>query len=187
MLLKPDFACLNDTKKLIFTFMSERIQLLDKKQTLQKIRRIAHEILEQNFKEKEIVFVGIVDLGYVFAEMLQTFFGEISSIPTRLVKIELDKLAPLQSDIVLGCELKDLEDKVVILADDVLNTGRTLAYSLKPFLSVKIKKLQTAVIVNRGYSTFPIGADYVGYSLSTSIQETILVELSKEDTAVYLE
>ncbi len=167
--------------------MNERVQLLDKKQTIQKIRRIAHEILEQNFKEEEIVFVGIVDLGYVFAEMLEGFFKEISSIPTRLVKIELDKLAPLQSEIILECELSSLKNKVVILTDDVLNTGRTLAYSLKPFLNVEIKKLQTAVIVNRGYSTFPIGADYVGYSLSTSIQETITVELSDDDTAVYLE
>ena len=163
------------------------MQLLDKKQTVQKIRRIAHEILEQNFKEQEIVFVGVVDLGYVFAEMLQTFFNEISDIPTRLVKIELDKRAPLQSEIVLDCGLTDLKDKVVILADDVLNTGRTLAYSIKPFLSVEIKKLQTAIIVDRGYHTFPIGADYVGYSLATTTQENIVVELSTEDAGVYLE
>lgn len=167
--------------------MNNRVQILDEKQTIQKIRRIAHQILEQNFQEKEIVFVGIVDLGYVFAEMLQEFFNEISSIPTQLVKIELDKLAPLQSEIVLGCDLEFLKDKVVILTDDVLNTGRTLAYSLKPFLNVEIKKLQTAVVVDRGYHTFPIGADYVGYSLSTSVQENIVVELSKESTAVYVE
>ena len=167
--------------------MNERVLLLNKKQTTQKICRIAHEILEQNFKEEEIVFVGIVDLGYVFAEMLQDFFKEISNIPTRLVKIELDKLAPLQSEIVLHCEMSSLRDKVVILTDDVLNTGRTLAYSLKPFLSVEIKKLQTAIIVDRGYHTFPVGADYVGYSLSTSIQQNIVVELSQNDTAVYLE
>ena len=163
------------------------MQLLDKKQTVQKIRRIAHEILEQNFKEQEIVFVGVVDLGYVFAEMLQRFFNEISDIPTRLVKIDLDKRAPLQSEIVLDCGLTDLKDKVVILADDVLNTGRTLAYSIKPFLSVEIKKLQTAIIVDRGYHTFPIGADYVGYSLATTTQENIVVELSTEDAGVYLE
>tara|TARA_B100000809_G_scaffold266886_1_gene332554 strand:+ start:5184 stop:5687 length:504 start_codon:yes stop_codon:yes gene_type:complete len=167
--------------------MNKRVQLLDKKQTVQKIRRIAHEILEQNFKEKEIVFVGIVDLGYVFAEMLQTFFNEISEIPTRLVKIELDKLAPLQSEIVLECQLDQLKNQVIILADDVLNTGRTLAYSIKPFLSVEIKKLQTAIIVDRGYHTFPISADYVGYSLATSTQENIVVELSETDTGVYLE
>jgi len=167
--------------------MNERVQLLDKKQTIQKIRRIAHEILEQNFKEEEVVFVGIVDLGYVFAENLEAFFNEISDIPTRLVKIELDKLAPLQSEIVLECELESLKNKVVILTDDVLNTGRTLAYSLKPFLSIEVKKLQTAIIVDRGYHTFPIGADYVGYSLSTSVQENIIVELSDDNTGVYLE
>ena len=103
--------------------MKKKVLLLDEKQTIQKIRRIAHEILEQNFKEEEVVFAGIVDLGYVFAEILQGFFEEISDIPTRLVKIQLDKEAPLQSEIELDCELKSVKNKVVVLTDDVLNTG----------------------------------------------------------------
>ena len=54
-------------------------------------------------------------------------------------------------------------------------------------MSVEIKKLQTAIIVDRGHHTFPIGADYVGYSLATTTQENIVVELSTEDAGVYLE
>ena len=65
--------------------------LLTERQTIQKIRRIAHEVLEANFQEEEIVFAGIVERGYIFAEMLNDFFKEISNIPTRLVKISLDK------------------------------------------------------------------------------------------------
>jgi len=161
--------------------------LLTERQTIQKIRRIAHEVLEANFQEEEIVFAGIVERGYIFAEMLNDFFKEISNIPTRLVKISLDKNAPLQSEITLDCEVESLEDKVIILTDDVLNTGKTLAYSLKPFLNVRIKKLQTAVVVDRGHHHFPIGADYVGYSLSTSLQNHVLVELDQKEKAVYIE
>ena len=164
-----------------------RTLLLSERQTIQKIRRIAHEVLESNFQEEEIVFAGVVERGYIFAEMLNEFFNEISDIPTRLVKISLDKNAPLQSDISLDCAMEEVENKTIVLTDDVLNTGKTLAYSLKPFLNVPIKKLQVAVVVDRGHHHFPIGADFVGYSLSTSLQNHVLVELDKDEKAVYIE
>ena len=78
-------------------------------------------------------------------------------------------------------ERKYLSNTSCILVDDVLNTGRTLAYALKPFLSTEIKKLQTAVVVDRNHKTFPISADYVGYALSTTIQEHVKVFITEED------
>ena len=81
-----------------------RTLLLSERQTIQKIRRIAHEVLEANFQEEEVVFAGVVERGYIFAELLNDFFKEISDIPTRLVKISLDKNAPLQSEILLDCD-----------------------------------------------------------------------------------
>lgn len=157
-------------------------QLLTKEQTLQKIRRIAHEIHEQNFREEEIVFAGIYEKGYKFAELLiQEFNKLVKKTKSSLVKIDLDKRAPLQSKITLDCEDAFLEGKSIILIDDVLSSGRTLAYSLKPFLNIEIKKLQIAVIVNRNQPNFPIHADFEGYSLSTTLQENISVELFDED------
>ncbi len=162
-------------------------QLLNKAQTLQKIRRIAYEIYEQNFREEGVVFAGVFDKGYQFAKILMKEFGAISDIPCDLVKVSLDKSAPLQSEIELDKDVSILEGKIIILIDDVLNTGRTLAYSLKPFLNVEIKGLQTAVIVDRGHKSFPISADYVGYSLSTTLMEHIEVELKdKAKLGVYL-
>ena len=164
-------------------------QILTSKQVNQKIRRIAHEVLEQNFVESQIVFAGIADMGYVFAERLKAEFDKITSKETELVKVSLDKNSPLQSVIKFDVEVASLEEKVVILTDDVLNTGRTLAYSLKPFLNVRLKKLQTAVVVGRNHKTFPISADYVGYALSTTLQERIQVVLGDTDEAsgVYLQ
>ena len=70
--------------------------------------------------------------------------------------------------------------------DDVLSTGRTIAYSLKPFLNIQIKRIQTAFIVDRGHHTLPISADFVGYVMATSLQEHVEVDLSSKDMGVYL-
>ncbi len=79
------------------------------------------------------------------------------------------------------------DSKVVIMADDVLNTGRTLAFALQPFLQFRLKKLQVAVIVDRNHRHFPVSADYVGYALSTTFNEHVEVILSRQgEEGVYL-
>lgn len=168
--------------------MSEaKIQLLNKIQTKQKIKRIAYEIYENNFDEKEIVFVGVERMGYIFAELLLAEYTIISNQKTELIKLLLDKYSPLQSEIKLVGNYP-IKNKVVILVDDVLNTGRTLVYSLKPFINIEIKKLQTAVIIDRNYKLFPVSADYVGYALSTTLKEHVKVILDNEkEFGVYLD
>ncbi len=162
-------------------------QILTYQQVSAKSKRIAFEIYENNFEEKEIIIAGIFDNGYRFAELLQADLSLISTFKTTLIKVSLDKTFPLQTEITLDTDIQTLKDKVIILVDDVLNTGRTLAYSLKPFLNIEVKKIQTAVIVDRGYKSFPISADYVGYQLSTTINQHILVELKdQENSGVYL-
>ena len=164
-----------------------KIQLLNKQQVNQKIKRVAFEIFENNFSEKELVFVGIEKMGYVFAQLLIEEYKLISKQKVVLIKLYLDKYSPLQSEIRLESDYS-LKDKVVILFDDVLNTGRTLVYSLKPFLNTEIKKLQTAVIVDRGYKSFPVAADYIGYALSTTLKEHVNVVLDdSDDFGVYIE
>lgn len=160
--------------------------ILNKRETLQKIKRIAFEILESNLHEKEIIIAGIYDKGYMFAELLEKEFNLISKIKTTLVKVSLEKTSPMQSEITLDVDLKLLKNKTIILTDDVLNTGRTLAYCLKPFLNIPIKKLQVAVIVDRQHKLFPIDADFVGYSLSTTLKEHIEVNFDKANLGVYL-
>jgi pyrimidine operon attenuation protein / uracil phosphoribosyltransferase len=160
--------------------------ILDKKQTLQRIKRIAFEIYEQNSKAKEIILAGIYDKGYVFAGLLQKELGGICQIKTQLVKVTVDKKSPLQMEIMLDVDIKNLKNKTIILIDDVLNTGRTLAHSLKPFLNIETAKIQTAVIVDRRHKVFPISADYVGYSLSTTLKEHIKVSFEKSRFGVYL-
>jgi pyrimidine operon attenuation protein/uracil phosphoribosyltransferase len=165
--------------------VSESSLILDSVQVRQKIRRMAYEIYEHNFNEKVIVIAGIEGQGYILAGLLIKEVESISPIKTLLVKVTLDKSAPQQSDVTLDGNLKDLRKKCIILIDDVLNTGRTFAYGLKPFLNIEVKKIETAVLVNRSHTLFPIYPQYTGYELATTIRDHIEVSLGKE-MAVYI-
>jgi pyrimidine operon attenuation protein / uracil phosphoribosyltransferase len=163
-----------------------RRQILSSHQTGQKIRRIAFEIYEQNFEETGIIIAGIAGEGYAFAKRLAAELVDISPLKVELIELRFDKNIHYQSPIMFDREV-DVENQTVIVADDVLNTGRTLAFALEPFLKVRMKKVQVAVVVDRSHHRFPIHADYVGYSLSTTLTEHVQVVLSrKEEEGVYL-
>jgi pyrimidine operon attenuation protein/uracil phosphoribosyltransferase len=165
--------------------VAEKSLILDANQVKQKIRRMAYEVYEHNFKEKSIIIAGIDGYGYTLAKLLSKEIQSISPLEVKLVKVKLDKLAPQQSEVTLDCDLKEVKKKCIVLVDDVLNTGRTFAYGLKPFLDIEVKKIETAVLVNRKHTLFPIYPQYTGYELATTIKDHVEVNLGKE-TAVYL-
>lgn len=166
--------------------MAETNLILNKKETLQKIRRIAYQVYEHNYQETEIVVAGIYDKGYFFAELLVKELKQLCPLEIILVKITLDKSAKSQCEVALDTNIELLHNKVVVVTDDVLNTGRTLVYSLQPFLSIPLKKLQTAVIVNRSHNNFPVSPDYIGYSLATTLKEHIDVVFEEQNFGVYM-
>jgi pyrimidine operon attenuation protein/uracil phosphoribosyltransferase len=159
--------------------------VLNASQIDQKIKRMAYEIYENNFTEKSIVLAGIDGQGYSFAQLLGKELESIASIPVIIARIIVDKLAPLEGDVTLDVESKELKKKCIILVDDVLNTGRTLAYGMKPFLGMEVKKIEVAVLVNRSHTLFPILPKYTGYALSTTLTDHVEVVLGKK-AAVYL-
>lgn len=155
-------------------------KIMDLPQTLQKIRRIAYEVYEQNFEEQEIVVAGIQGQGYEMGKLLAKEIKQISKIEVTTVLINFDKNLPYEQSAEFDCDERFLEKKTIVVVDDVLHTGRTLAYSLAPFLSIPIKRLQVAIMVDRGYRRFPIQADFVGYRLSTTLNDQIEVKLTGE-------
>ena len=165
--------------------VEEKNLILDSRLVKQKIRRMAFEIYESNFGEKQLVLAGIEGQGYVLAGLLGKELEAISPLSVKLVKVSLDKNAPQQSDVLFDCDPKEIKKKCVVLVDDVLNTGRTIVYGLKPFLTIEVKKIETAVLVNRSHVLFPIYPQFTGYELSTTINDHVEVKLGKE-TAVYL-
>jgi pyrimidine operon attenuation protein/uracil phosphoribosyltransferase len=93
-----------------------------------------------------------------------------------LGEINIDKKNPLQSAIEIKIDT-DLKNKTIILVDDVANSGKTIFYALKPLMDLSLNKIQLAVLVDRQHKSFPITADYVGLSISTTLQNMIYVEI----------
>ena len=149
------------------------------------MRRMALEIIENNHDEKEIILAGIRESGSVVARTIQKMIAEISAIKTELLTIALDKRMPQEIEL---SETFDFNNKVVILIDDVANSGKTLLYALKPFLDFYPKKIQALVLVERSHNSFPVHSDYVGLSIATTLQEHIFVEVKDENiVGAYLE
>tara|TARA_B100000959_G_scaffold140991_1_gene148110 strand:+ start:11244 stop:11747 length:504 start_codon:yes stop_codon:yes gene_type:complete len=165
--------------------LMEKSLVLNKDQLQQKIDRLAWQIYEQNYKENEIIIAGIAKRGVLVAQKLADKLTNISSIKVKLVTIKLDKDNPYEKEIEVDITESEFKDKVLILVDDVLNSGKTLIYGTKHFLSAPIKRLSTVVLVDRNHNRFPIKADFVGLSLSTTLKEHISVELEK-NAGVYL-
>lgn len=160
--------------------------ILDKAQIEQKVIRIAYQIYEKNFEEQEIVLAGIYENGYTLAKMLAEKLQAISPIQVQLLCITLNKTNPLSEPIKLDPEQPSLKAKVVVLVDDVLNTGKTLAYTLNTFLPHNPKKVEIATLVDRHHPLYPVAATYTGYSLATTLNEHIMVYLNEENYGAYL-
>ena len=166
---------------------AENLLILDEAQIDQKILRIAYQIFENNFEEKKIFIAGIQGPGFVLAKKIKKQLEKISEIEVELLKVEIDKSAPSQNEIKLDMDLNGLENKVIILVDDVQHTGKTFAYGMRPFLNIKVKKIEVAVLVNRAHTTFPIAPTYTGYELSTTINDHIHVILDDGKKGVFLQ
>ncbi len=165
----------------------KKTQILNSEDIQQKTRRIAYQIVEDNYDESELTMIGIKPNGYGYAQLLKKEIEAIDDIEVILIELSLDKSKPLQKEIKLELGKHTLNNKTVIVVDDVANTGKTLYYALKPVMEFSPKKVQAAVLVDRQHKLFPVTADFVGLSLSTTLKEHILVEFKgKEKGAAYL-
>lgn len=147
--------------------------------------RIAYQIYENNLDQKEIVLAGIEENGLVYAAKIKKLLENISPLEITFVKLKVDKvniLTPVKCDV----DLKELENKSIVVIDDVLNTGSTLMFAVKYLLDVPVLQIKTAVLVNRNHKKYPIKADFKGISLSTSVNEHIKVSFEADSSGVYL-
>lgn len=157
-------------------------QILSQTKVDQIIKRIAYQIYENNMDEK-VILVGVDAGGRKLADQINQTLAQIAGSPSECLTISLDKENPLSKDIALDGNTSGLKDASVVLCDDVLNSGKTLAYSLTKLLNLQVKKVETAVLVLRTHGRFPIYANYKGYELSTTIKEHVEV---RSGDGVYL-
>ncbi|HAH36279.1 MAG TPA: phosphoribosyltransferase [Algoriphagus sp.] len=160
-------------------------EVLNHQQIRKKITRMAYEIYERNLYSSGVVFAGISGMGLILSQLLAKELKSISNLAVEEVEIVLDKSDIAHSKVELSQSVV-LSGKTLIVVDDVLNTGRTIVYAIKPFLEEDIDKMELAVLVNRAHGLFPIRPDYTGYELSTTLNEHIKVDLSEENYFVHL-
>lgn len=150
-----------------------------------KIRRIAYQIYETFVEEEEVVIAGISRSGFVFAEKIASVLNQISDLKVSLCEVHVDKNNPA-NPIETSLEKSQYENRGLVLVDDVLNSGTVLAYGIRHFLDVPLKKFKTAVLVDRNHKKYPVKADFKGISLSTSSQEHVQVIFEDENNHAYL-
>ena len=168
--------------------MKEKAQLMDEKAIGRAITRISHEIIERNKGIEDVVLVGIKTRGVPIADRIGKKIQQIEGalVNTGEVDITLyrDDFKKIDVDPVInGSNVQfSIDDKIVILVDDVLYTGRTVRSALDAIIDIgRPKAIQLAVLVDRGHRELPIRADYVGKNVPTSKGEIISVKLSEID------
>lgn len=143
------------------------------------VRRLAFEIAERNSEEKHILLAGIRENGLVIAQKLQMLLTDIFQGQITVMDILVDdKRRP--GKITLS-STQNFDDCVVVVVDDVANSGKTMLYALKPFLQDQPKSIQTLALVDRTHKTFPVHTDYVGYAVATTLEEHIFVEVENDE------
>lgn len=157
------------------------MQILDQDQIKRKTKRLAIEILERNYGSSKIYLAGINNNGLSFAKNLGLYMKRISDVSIEYISVRVNAADPISEEVKIDIDAESLKDAVVILVDDVANTGRTLFYGFKPLLDTLPGKVEIAVLVDRKHKNYPIRPNYVGLSLATTMGENIEVRLKNVD------
>ncbi len=161
-------------------------EILSNLQIEQKINRLAHQILENTFEENSIFIGGIDGNGSILADLLANILKSNSAQDIISFKIEMNKQQPLDEEIRMSLDPTILNDKCVILVDDVLNSGKTMQYALSKIIEQPVKMVKTVALVDRMHHRYPIKADFVGLCLSTTLKEHISISFEKGNYSAQL-
>jgi pyrimidine operon attenuation protein/uracil phosphoribosyltransferase len=169
--------------------MKTKAVILDEKAINRAITRIAHEIIERNKGIKDVVLAGIKTRGVPFAKRLARKIEAIEGGQVPVLTLDItyyrDDLSRIADEPVLNENEKyDIKDKIVVLVDDVIYTGRTARAALDALMDMgRPKKVQLAVLIDRGHRELPIRPDFVGKNVPTSKTEIISVNFVETDGA----
>ena len=161
--------------------MKKKQIILNKERIINTINRIAFSIIEDYHEEKSITLIGFDKNGYIIAKKIKKI-TESNNISTIVHRIKKDK----KNHFEITPQLSSDNLKNVFLVDDVLKSGRTIIYGIKEILKNDIISLKTIILVNRNHNRFPIGVDYVGLNLSTTLKDHITVIMEEDKEIAYL-
>ncbi len=152
---------------------NSRLVLMDQDRIKRSLNRIAHQIREDNRKDRDIELLGINERGYAIASMLKQYLAELTGTEVGCFQLLIEEGEGIKGKPVL-------KENYVLLVDDVIFSGATLFKALNAISKVKLpEELHTAVLVDRGHRKFPVFAKFVGMDLPTKLDEHVSVELEK--------
>lgn len=164
--------------------MIEKAEIMDENGIMRAVTRIAHEIIERNKGIKDVILIGIQRRGVPLAKLIAQKIFEVEGvqIPVGILDITFyrDDLTLLaEHPVINGTEINfDVTDKIIVLVDDVLYTGRTVRAAIDAVMDIgRPRMIQLAILIDRGHRELPIRADYVGKNVPTSKTEVINVKL----------
>ncbi|WIV10793.1 bifunctional pyr operon transcriptional regulator/uracil phosphoribosyltransferase PyrR [Proteiniborus sp. MB09-C3] len=170
--------------------MDTKAIVMDENAVNRAITRISHEILEKNRSVDDLILVGIKTRGVPFAQRIADRIKEIENkaVPVQILDITLyrDDLTEINSRPIVSTEEfnYDITNKIVVLVDDVLFTGRTVRAALDALIDKgRPQKIQLAILIDRGHRELPIRADFVGKNVPTSRDEIVSVNFYETDGA----
>ena len=155
--------------------MADKKYILSKETAGKKLRRMALEVAERNYGEPQLVLLGIKENGIIIAQKISNYLQGVFKGEVIVAAVTMDKKNP--SAITIEPAI-DFNNKVILVIDDVANSGKAMLYALKPLLETHPKKIQTLALVERTHKSFPVDVDYVGLSISTTLDEHIFVEVA---------
>ena len=153
--------------------------ILNSNQISQKIKRLSYELYENNLEEKKVILFGINSNGNILSNRVKKNLDNLFSVNIESYNLKIDVNNSTLNK--LDLERDSLNGKVVIIVDDVLNSGKTIAYSINLILPFNPKKIEVAVLVDRSHKKFPILAKYSGVKLNTTINEHVKIDLKKNE------
>ncbi|MBT9483220.1 phosphoribosyltransferase family protein [Sediminibacterium sp.] len=154
--------------------MSEKKYILSSVEAQQKLKRMSLEIAESlSGHEGPILLIGVQNSGVVIAEAIGSLLRPFLDKKIDIISVRLNKHLPEKVELSVSIPLNGVN---IILIDDVTNSGKTLLYALKPLLDWHPRTIQTLVLVERMHKLYPVKPDFVGLSISTTLEEHIQVE-----------
>ncbi len=160
--------------------------ILNHQQIQQKITRLAFQILENAFQESKIVLAGIQGNGYVLAGKLANVLRKHSNVKVELVQVFVNKEEPWSEPIQLDVDEETIKKDFIVLVDDVINSGKTMQYSLVKLLQQPTKAIKTVTLVDRQHRRYPIKADFVGLGLTTTLKNRVEIDLNEQNAQAFL-
>jgi pyrimidine operon attenuation protein / uracil phosphoribosyltransferase len=167
--------------------MENNTLILTHLQIEQKLERIAWQIYETHSHQKEILLIGVLEKGAAITQLLAQKLQLISGLKIELNTLQLNKNAAMPGDAKLT-NPSNMNVANIVLVDDVLNSGRTMLMALQPIIALNPASITTVVLANRSHRLFPVSADIVGITLSTTLHEHIQFRVDKSgEMSVWLD